>query len=157
MNCVSHSLLPFSRPVTYVIVNRHVQSAFYLHSDAARSFIRPGSANMLKNPQFEFMCQATQAANMLQLTDSSSTFTCDVQLLKSEGNGNVKPVIQPLTIVVASTQATSTKERQTTAPRPSLWRVGLKKGKLEVEKHLLTRTSKVKFFPWLSAPSRRAR
>jgi hypothetical protein len=93
------------------------------------------------------MCQATQAAELLQLTDSSATFTCNVQLVKNEGNGSLKTVIEPLTVAVATTQATPTKERQTTAEQPSLWRVGLKKGKFEVEKHLLTKTSKIKFLP----------
>jgi hypothetical protein len=91
------------------------------------------------------MCQATQAADLLELIDSIDTFTCNVQLVKSEGNGSLKTVIEPLTVVVATTQPTPTKERQTTAERPSLWRVGLKKGKFEVEKHLLTKTSKIKF------------
>jgi hypothetical protein len=90
------------------------------------------------------MCQRTQGSNLLPLTDSVGTFTCQVSRVKGSG-ANATIATETLTVVIAKTFG------KASADRPSIWRVKMQNGSPETDKHLLKETSKV-MFPSGSTP-----
>ena len=89
-----------------------------------------------------FMCQRAKASDLLPLSDAVGPFTCQVSKLKGYGL-NSTTVTETLTVVVATTPPLL---------RPSLWRVAMQKGAQVVEKHGLTKTSRLMFLSGSEPP-----
>ena len=84
------------------------------------------------------MCQRAKVADLLPLADTAGTFTCQVSKVKGSGT-NSTTVTEALTVVIATSFG------KTTADRSCVWRVGMQKGAQAVEKHGLTKTSRLLF------------
>jgi hypothetical protein len=84
------------------------------------------------------MCQRAKVADLLPLADTAGTFTCQVSKVKGSGP-NSTTVAELMTVVIATSYG------KTAADRPCVWRVGMQKGAQAVEKHGLTKTSRLLF------------
>ena len=85
------------------------------------------------------MCQRAKEFDLLPLTDTAGTFTCQTSRVKGSGP-SATTVTEALTVVVATSCG-----KCSAADRPSIWRVGMQKGAQVVEKHGLTKTSRLMF------------
>jgi hypothetical protein len=84
------------------------------------------------------MCQRAKACDLLPLSDAAGMFTC--QALRVKGTAlNANTITETPTVVVATTCG------KTVAERPSIWRVRVQKGAQVIEKHGLTKTSRLMF------------